>query len=161
MTRIIVCLIFLFFPWPAISAGRDAKWEPTMCLEYEEVYFSCLSRGKIVSVCAAGNISPENGSVNYRFGEEGYEEISVPSESYPPRKGVLLSDVGRKGLEIIFKEREYRYVVFVGNVKGVYVKRYGKVIARHVCDSGGIYQSVNSRLFRGLYMIDPGSGVED
>jgi hypothetical protein len=89
--------------------------ESTLCLPHEEVYFSCPIDKKIMSVCAAGNVSPDNGYV---------------------------SDIAGGNLNIRhlkFASGQYQYVLYRGSVSGIYVKKGGKLISNYVC-SPGVYQ---------------------
>ena len=44
---------------------------PSHCAPAEQVIFSCNTGAKIVSVCAAGDLSAGVGSISYRFGPPG------------------------------------------------------------------------------------------
>ncbi|UBM11616.1 hypothetical protein [Cupriavidus metallidurans] len=74
------------------GTGSNAE-EITLCRPYEEVYFSCQIDEKILSVCACGNVSPDNGYVQYRFGKSDKVELEYPEKSYPPRSRFSISDI--------------------------------------------------------------------
>jgi hypothetical protein len=73
----------------------------TMCVEGEEIYISCAfdvrrSRndyiGKVASICAKGNTSPDAGYVQYRYGKPSYGsgqakvEMQFPEKRVPPKE---------------------------------------------------------------------------
>ena len=70
------------------SNGNRAASEPgalqpnTLCAKDERVIFSCPLRrpAKIVSVCAAKNLTKETGYLQYRFGLPGKVELEFPKE---------------------------------------------------------------------------------
>jgi hypothetical protein len=137
--------------------------ESTLCLPHEEVYFSCPIDKKIMSVCAAGNISPDNGYVKYRFGKMGEIEIEFPKKSFTPRKWFSISDIAGGNLNIRhlkFASGQYQYVLYQGSVSGIYVKKGGKLIWNYVC-SPGVYQVISPRAFRGIETVAPISGIDD
>ena len=71
-----------------LSNGNSAASEPgtlqpnTLCAKDERVIFSCPLRrpAKIVSVCAAKNLTKETGYLQYRFGLPGKVELEFPKE---------------------------------------------------------------------------------
>ena len=71
-----------------LSNGNRAASEPgtlqpnTLCAKDERVIFSCPLRrpAKIVSVCAAKNLTKETGYLQYRFGLPGKVELEFPKE---------------------------------------------------------------------------------
>ncbi|HEY6046488.1 MAG TPA: hypothetical protein VIU65_07790 [Pyrinomonadaceae bacterium] len=65
------------------AAPPPAKLQPnTLCARDERVIFSCPLRrpAKIVSVCAARNLTKETGYLQYRFGLPGKIELEFPKE---------------------------------------------------------------------------------
>jgi hypothetical protein len=54
----------------------------TLCAKTERVIFACVLRrpAKIVSVCAAKNLTRETGYVQYRFGSPAKIELEYPKE---------------------------------------------------------------------------------
>lgn len=65
------------------AAPQPAKLQPnTLCARDERVIFSCPLRrpAKIVSVCAAKNLTKETGYLQYRFGLPGKIELEFPKE---------------------------------------------------------------------------------
>jgi hypothetical protein len=71
-----------------ISNSSRASLQPgqlqpnTLCAKDERVIFSCPLRrpAKIVSVCAAKNLTKETGYLQYRFGLPGKIELEFPKE---------------------------------------------------------------------------------
>ena len=75
----------------------------TMCTEGEDIYISCAFNpssdqysyvGKVASICAKSNTSPDTGYVQYRYGKPSYGdgpasiEMQYPEQKIPP-KGIF------------------------------------------------------------------------
>lgn len=136
--------------------------EKDLCAPFEEIYFSCPVGHKVISVCASGNISPENGYVQYRIGRPGRVEFQYPKMPDPPRRNFAISDISGGNLNIVhlkFKSGSYNYVLYQGNVSGVYVKENGKIVANLMCGSGG-YKTISPRAMRGIDTVPPVDGVD-
>lgn len=136
--------------------------ELTMCQPHEEVYFSCPVKNKTVSVCASGNISPNNGYVQYRIGRPDKVELEYPKLPYPPASNFTISDIAGGNLNLIhlkFKSGLFNYIIYSGDVSGVYVKKNGKTIANLTCNDG-VYQKLSPRALRGIKTVDPVDGVD-
>lgn len=137
--------------------------ESTLCHSFEEIYFSCYINNKIVSLCAGGNLSPERGYVQYRYGEIDNIEFQYPKKYIPPRKHIEISDVVIGNIDLThikFRSGSYDYVIYQGFPSGLYVKHDGKLVFNHQCDDG-IYQQLNQRIFRGLETVAPDSSIDD
>ncbi|MDR5774834.1 MULTISPECIES: hypothetical protein [unclassified Caballeronia] len=148
----------------AISSStlNVAHAELTLCKDFEEVYFSCHASGKIISLCASGNISPNNGYVQYRIGTKEKIELQYPERSLPPHNRFSISDVSAanaSSTHIKFRRGAYNYVVYASALGGVYVKRGDKLLSNRVCEPG-IYQRFNSRAFRGIGTVAPIDGID-
>ncbi|WP_156432240.1 hypothetical protein [Burkholderia latens] len=145
-----------------IEGGAYAG-EVTLCQPHEEIYFSCPVGGKIVSLCASGNISPNNGYVQYRFGAVNRIELQFPGKPYPPNGYFEISDVYFGNLDYVhvkFKSGIYNYVIYQGDRSGVYVKKNGILVSNRVCENG-VYQKLNNRVFRGIRTVPLVDGVDD
>lgn len=137
--------------------------EETMCSSFEEVYFSCPVKNKIVSVCASGNVSPENGYVQYRIGHPGHVEFQYPSAPVVPKNRFSISDIFGGNLNIVhlkFKSGKYDYVIYQGDVSGVYVKKNGKTVANLTCGAGD-YKTISPRAKRGIETVPPVDDIDD
>lgn len=137
--------------------------EPTLCSLHEEVYFSCLIGGRVMSVCASGNISPNNGYVQYRFGRIGKIELEFPEKPYPPRKSFSISDISEGNSRFThfkFNSGRYNYVLYQGSPSGIYVKKDGKVVSNRSCDPG-TDGPINPRAFRGIKTVEPIDGIDN
>jgi len=136
-----------------IGIGRGARAdEITLCQPHEEIYFSCPVGEKIISMCASGNISPNNGYVQYRYGVPDHIELQFPDKPYPPRRLFKIVDIYAGNLNFIhigFRLGGYDYVIYQGSPSGVYVKKHGNLVSNHMCGEG-IYQQINYRVFRGI-----------
>lgn len=152
-----VGLLCVIIGCKVVNAG-----EITLCQPHEEIYFSCPIDGKVVSLCASGNISPDNGYVQYRYGVPGRVELQFPEKRNPPRNlfGIIDIYVGNLNFtHVKFMVGAYGYVIYQGSPSGVYVKRHGGVISNYMC-APGIYQRLNQRVFRGLRTNSPVDGVD-
>jgi hypothetical protein len=137
--------------------------EMTLCHQHEEIYFSCSTGNKIVSLCASGNISPSNGYVQYRFGTPDHIELEFPSEPNPPRKSFSISDISGGNLNFVhvrFKSGGYDYVIYQGFPSGVYVKKNGKAVLNSTC-TAGVYQQLSQRAYRGIRTTAPIDDVDN
>jgi hypothetical protein len=158
---------WVYFILVAFSLGMKSGYaqsaEETLCAKFEEVYFSCPIKDKIVSVCASGNISPENGYVQYRIGRPGHVEFQYPDAPVAPKNRFSISDILGGNLNIThlkFRSGKYDYMVYQGGVNGVYVKRAGKAVANLTCGVGD-YQMINPRAKRGIETVPPVDDVDD
>jgi len=142
------------------SAHAD---ETTLCQPHEEIYFSCPTGKKIISLCASGNISPDNGYVQYRFGTPDHVELQFPNKPYPPKSRFLIGDIlggNVNYVHIKFKSGKYNYVVYQGLPSGLYIKKNGRLVSNLVCDQG-IYQQLSRRAYRGMRTAQPVEGVDN
>jgi len=69
-------------PLSAPAQAKTTLQPNTLCARNERVIFSCPLRrpAKIVSVCAAKNLTRETGYLQYRFGLPGKIELEFPKE---------------------------------------------------------------------------------
>jgi hypothetical protein len=135
----------------------------TLCILHEEVYFSCPIGGRVMSVCASGNISPDNGYVQYRFGRMGKIEHEFPGKPSPPRKTFSISDISEgnsRFTHLKFNTGRYHYVLYQGSPSGIYVKKDGKVVSNRNCDPGTA-EPINPRAFRGIKTVEPIDGIDN
>jgi hypothetical protein len=84
LTILVCALIVVFYTFstnrqPAHAAKPQAR---TLCAADERVIFSCTLRQpvKIVSVCAAKDLTNEKGYLQYRFGLPGKVELEFPKD---------------------------------------------------------------------------------
>ncbi|MCC8392456.1 hypothetical protein LJ656_07635 [Paraburkholderia sp. MMS20-SJTR3] len=134
----------------------------SLCHQGEVEYFSCelQDSSNIASVCAADNISPDHGYVQYRFGTHSKIEYKFPRELTPPRGRISIVDVSRLpdglGSHMKFTSGRYTYVVSNALVPGeIYVAKDGKIVFNKVC-KGSMYMLFDSAARHGLEY-----GVED
>ncbi len=111
------------------------------CTPAERVIFSCATGAKIVSVCAAGDMSSAAGSLAYRFGPAGHPEMTYP----PPAewRGVTRSGMwtfsGGGGAWLAFHRAAFRYIVYAavgrgwGEKAGIAVEQNGKLLTNLAC----------------------------
>lgn len=155
------------FPLIALSfvvmGGYARSEEVTLCSKSEEVYFSCSTKNKIVSVCALGNVSPENGYVQYRIGYPGNVEFQYPATPVVPKNRFSISDIFGGNLNIVhlkFRSGKYDYVIYQGDVSGVYVRKNGKTVANLVCGDGD-YKTISPRAMRGIETVSPIDDIDN
>ncbi|WP_306716770.1 hypothetical protein [Burkholderia dolosa] len=134
----------------------------SLCHQGEVEYFSCKLQdsNKIASVCAADNVSPDHGYVQYRFGTHSNIEYKFPNELVPPRGRISIVDVSRLpddlGSHLKFTSGRYTYVVSNALVPGeIYVAKDGKIVFNKIC-KGSMYMPFDNAVRHGLEY-----GVED
>ena len=116
-----------------LSQGKAWAKDPyvdintTMCTKGEDIYISCAFNtsldqydyvGKVASICAKSNTSPNSGYVQYRFGKPSYGigpariELQYPEQKIPP-KGIFTiynsSNSESNGVALRFALGEYLY----------------------------------------------------
>lgn len=147
-----------------VGAGASAHAdETTLCQPHEEIYFSCPAGNKIISLCASGNISPNNGYVQYRFGTLDRLELQFPNKPNPPKSRFLISDISEGNANYVhvkFKSGEYNYVIYQGVSNGLYIKKNGRLISNLICGQG-IYQQLSQRAYRGILTAQPVDGIDN
>jgi hypothetical protein len=156
-------IVILCISGIALRSVNAYAEELTLCKAHEEVYFSCAVDKEIVSLCASGNISPDNGYVQYRFGTEDHIELEFPKMPYPPRNRFNISDISGGNLSfthIKFNSGKYNYVVYQGFPSGVYVRKSGKQVSNLSCEKG-IYQRISPRAFRGIKTVAPVDEIDN
>lgn len=131
--------------------------EMTLCSEGEDIYFNCsLKDGKIVSICAKGNVSPNRGYVRYKYGIEN-DIIEYPKKNLPPGDNFILSDVSEgaiHGLHLKFSVNKYIYVISSVWPAGLYVSRNNKIIFDKECKASR-YKSFSNKIFDGINQAAP------
>jgi len=138
------------------AKAADFLGATSLCHQGEIEYFSCelYDSNKIASVCAADNISPDHGYVQYRFGTHGHIEYRFPGKLLPPRGKISIVDVSRLpdglGSHLKFVSERYTYVVSNALVPGeVYVEKDGKIVFDKIC-KGSTYKPFDNAARRGL-----------
>lgn len=128
----------------------------SLCYRGEVEYFGCemQNSNKIASVCAAGNISPEHGYVQYRFGTHDAIDYEFPDKLVAPRGKFYIVDVSRLpdglGSHLRFASEGYTYVVSNALVPGeIYVEKDGKIVFDRFC-KGSKYKSFGNAARHGL-----------
>ncbi|OQW40761.1 MAG: hypothetical protein A4S08_03875 [Proteobacteria bacterium SG_bin4] len=116
----------------------------TLCKQQEQVIFSCSLGKKTVSVCASNDLSANSGYLQYRFGQSGRIELTLPTvpQSTPNAQFVqarTLMFSGGGGGYLRFISEPYHYIVYTaigkgwGPKDGVAVEKNGRLIADHEC----------------------------
>jgi len=146
----------------SLNPSSTSATETTKCYPHEEVYFSCLAGKKVLSICASGNSSPESGYVQYRVGQKNRLELEYPDKPYPPKDKFTISDITGGNLNIRhlkFTNGKFNYVIYQGDVSGIYVKKNGKTISNLTCQDGK-YQTISPRALRGIKTVAPIDGID-
>jgi len=123
-----------------LAAAVSGAHAATLCTAKEQVIFSCSTGAKLVSVCAAGDLSAGVGSLTYRYGPPGKPEMSYPSG---PWRGVVRSGTwtfsGGGGAYLTFRREAFRYIVYTaigrgwGEKAGVAVEQNGRLLTNQAC----------------------------
>lgn len=130
------------------TSGDDGQ--TSFCTAAETIVFACRTGAKRVSVCASKSSSPDEGYLQYRFGDPESDaplEMVLPPGRLPPRyaaRGENVPFAGGGGSWLRFRNGDYGYVVYSGigrwgpdgepmEKDGIQVERQGRVVANLPC----------------------------
>ena len=125
---LIFCLVATYFiNFKSWAKDPYVDINTTMCETGEDIYISCAFNtsldqydyvGKVASICAKSNTSPDSGYVQYRFGKPSYGvgraivEMQYPEQKIPP-KGIFTIYNSRNfeisGAALRFTKGKYLY----------------------------------------------------
>jgi hypothetical protein len=112
----------------------------TLCSQHEDIYFSCpFIDGKIVSVCALHNTSPNSGYVQYRYGTPEKLELMYPETKSPPKNRFFYVNAteGSANRDILkFKNGKYTYIIYQAFFSGLTVLKNDSIVFNKSCESG-------------------------
>jgi hypothetical protein len=149
----LVIYVFGCFVSTAFAEEEQDAEDVALCSAQEDIYFSCpLPAGKIVSVCASGNVNPNSGYVQYRYGVPGKIELLYPQSKVPPkgRFYVVNASEGSVSLNIIkFYNGRYTYLVSQAYRSFLTVLKDGQLISRKSCERGS-YSFINRKALKGV-----------
>ena len=147
----------------------------TMCTEGEDIYISCAFNpssdqysyvGKVASICAKSNTSPDTGYVQYRYGKPSYGdgpasiEMQYPEQKIPP-KGVFTIYTSRNpestGAAIRFAKGKYLYSIERLNSFShkVVVRKQSEKIFNKDCNLPGV-SYLTTDAYQGIPIIELG-----
>ena len=147
----------------------------TMCTEGEDIYISCAFNdsldqysyiGKVASICAKANTSPDSGYVQYRFGTPSYGvgqakiEMQYPEQKIPP-KGIFTIYTSRNpestGAAIRFAKGKYLYSIERLNSFShkVVVRKQSEKIFNKDCNLPGV-SHLTTDAYQGIPKIELG-----
>jgi hypothetical protein len=147
----------------------------TMCVEGEDIYISCAFNpgmdqydyvGKVASICARSNTSPDTGYVQYRYGTPSYGlgpvnvEMQFPEKKIPP-KGIFSIYNSRNpdstGAALRFTNGEYLYSFERLNSfsYSVVARKHGKKIFNKDCNLPG-KNYLTDDAYQGLQVVELG-----
>lgn len=135
-TKIVACAFL-------VMMNQSIAGEPDLCTDLEEVYFSCASDNKVISLCLTKGFSPTVGELTYRYGDKDHLEL-VFASNYADlnanyQLGVLSYAKGSTS-ELSFTRGDLTYTVhqdlhvFRPNSSGVFVEQQGKHVEYKKCD---------------------------
>lgn len=136
---------------PVAAAAADAS----LCPDALRTVFSCRTGAKTISVCASADLSRNSGFLQYRFGTPQRTELVLPTTREGWRettRAAVLSYSGGGGATIIFRNGDYRYIVYTaighgwGRTAGVVVDQHERRIASLRC-SGEVRSELGPELF--------------
>ncbi len=136
MRNCLVIPALLYCAAPAIADDR-----PSLCNTKEAPAFSCATGGKIVSLCASGDLGEKQGTLTYRFGTKRRIELQYPAPGTKPQaafKGGVTGYSGGGADFIRFKSGDATYTLYSDHYRGnesdgLTVERGGKTIAAFKC----------------------------
>lgn len=122
----------------------------SLCGSNESPVFDCGVGNKRLSICAAGDLRSNTGTLQYRFGTRERIELRYPAPAATPSGHFLASHTSYSGggeFRIRFRNGDYDYLVFDSTTRtgfgaagnqplfeaGVQVKRQGKLLATRRC----------------------------
>jgi hypothetical protein len=147
----------------------------TMCTEGEDIYISCAFNpssdqygyvGKVASICAKANTSPDSGYVQYRFGTPSYGvgqakiEMQYPEQKIPP-KGIFTIYTSRNpastGAAIRFAKGKYLYSIerLSSFSHKVVVRKQSEKIFNKDCNLPGV-SHLTTDAYQGIPKIELG-----
>jgi hypothetical protein len=128
-------------PMPALAGS-------SLCLDSEAIYFSCVARGAIVSLCASPDLSRESGALQYRYGKS-HRKIELKYPDHPAHPSKSFKQYSGSGTKVSyvalgFQVGDYAYSVFQTrsvfgyNGAGIIVNKSGKRISEAICEPKSI-----------------------
>jgi len=120
----------------AWSATVLAQADQSLCRADEKVLFACTTKARLVSVCAARDLSPKAGYLQFRYGSPGSSEMIAWPEARYPRQDVTKGNVylaGTLGRYLRFTMDQTSFVVFSvpGKSNGLVIE-HNKVIQKKI-----------------------------
>ena len=99
-----------------LQAANDLQAN-SLCAKGEHILFSCAVKtsGKLVSLCAAPDLTKDRGYLQYRFGLPGKIELEFPSERQGSQQKFRYSHYFRYQVdltEVTFEIDGYQYSIF-------------------------------------------------
>jgi len=147
----------------------------TMCEEGEDIYISCAFNpnsdeydyvGKVASVCAKSNTSPEHGYVQYRYGKPSYGiglakvEMQYPEKKIPPKgfftiyKSINPETIG-SALRFVNGEYIYSFERFTMSGYKVVARKKGEKVFNKDCKLPG-KNYLTDDAYQGLQTVELG-----
>ncbi|KQN55862.1 hypothetical protein ASE98_00120 [Pseudomonas sp. Leaf48] len=168
-------IAMLFIQLNAWARDPYVDINETMCVEGEDIYISCAfdvkrSRydyiGKVASICAKGNTSPDAGYVQYRFGKPSYGsgqakiEMQFPEKRVPPKEiFTIYTSVNSEtiGSALRFVSGKYLYSFERSSMLGyeVVVRKQDEKVFNKSCTLPGVSYLVDGA-YQGIQTIDLG-----
>ncbi|WP_152526837.1 hypothetical protein [Pseudogulbenkiania ferrooxidans] len=138
------------------SRFRPARKQATLSTSatLQKKSFSLAKQAKkVASVCMVGKQGLHS-LIQYRFGQIGHMEISIPENPVDPSNAVsygTLSYSGGGGAYLRFSRGNYRYTAYTGMGKGwdktgITVERDNKLLANLLCKESDVPNDAFSRL---------------
>jgi hypothetical protein len=138
------------------AGTHDYHGKTSLCHDNEDIYFNCEleNSGKMVSICAKNNASPDNGYVQYRIGTGRSVDFMFPDKLLSPRNKMSIITVSRfrtgMGDHIKFNNGPYTYVLSSALVPGeIYVVKNGKIVFDKSC-KGINHIEVDNKAYSGI-----------
>ncbi len=155
----------------AVGTSMSAGAFPVDCAAAERTLFACAIGVRRVAVCASTPLTPDAGSIQYRFGRAQGAQIAYPPAGTDWRavtRGGTLMVSGGGGAWLGFTNRDYRYVVYTaigrgwGSRAGVVVEHRGRRLASLAC-TGPVTSAIGPDLFveAGIAADDAGFELPD
>lgn len=126
---------------------------PSLCKATETEIFNCQLKGKTLSLCGAGDLSKQPGTMQYRFGTSQKIELEYPDAPAPPSGHFWSSTAMYSGggeARIHFQHAAFDYILFESTIRtafgadgrhdpefdaGLIIKAQGKIISLRRCSN--------------------------
>lgn len=147
--RLPLILLAFLFSFTCNAAEKTSS----LCKATETEIFNCQLKGKTLSLCGAGDLSKQSGTIQYRFGTPQKLELEYPNVPISPVGHFWSSTAAYSGggeSRIHFKNGTFDYILFENTIRtafgadglhnpefnaGLVTKQNGKIISIRRCSN--------------------------
>lgn len=147
--RLLLIPLALLFSFACNAADKI----PSLCKNTEKEVFNCQLKSKTLSLCSAGGLSKQSGTIQYRFGTLRKLELEYPNTPASPVGHFWSSAAAYSGggeSRIHFKSGTFDYILFENTIRtgfgddglhypefnaGLVTKQNGKILSIRRCSN--------------------------